>query len=160
MSQTIEIRTALSPRPCRARIVATTDHTFNLFGKRPVRRFLIGPFVLLHRALPYNHSFQKWAVLGLSDTGSGSRLKGWFGMNPVIQAALVLWAAVMFGGVGLHLVETWRRHGLTALDLGLVAFAAAVLIGGIAMIRWSMGIHDDDRAMLVDFLETTLDGRS
>jgi hypothetical protein len=135
---------------------------FGYGGSKPVFADLRGNRVKLWIRKQRRNGFAPCFFGIFSSEGSGSRLVGRFRMHRSAQLLLVFWFTFAVGITFVtlpelvgHLTNLKQQSQLSGFDF----MPLGLLISGILIFKYGRRIGKSDEALLVDFLQTTLEAR-
>lgn len=148
-------------RPARARalVAASTDHILKPFGRKPVKRLILGPLIMIVRRADSPRAQPRWLMLWTAEDGGGSRLRGGMSANPVFRAGMVVWVAMLSLGLVGAAAEGWASGAFGPVNV-VVGGVGLLMLGGLWLaLRAPVPGADEDREMLVAFALRTLSAR-
>lgn len=168
-SETVYLRSNFGVEECLRRIREATDaprlqflFPFGYGGSKPVFAKLRGNRIKLWKRRELRNDFAPCFLGVFSSEGSGSRLIGRFRMDRAVRLFIAFWLTFTVGITLLtlpelrdHLTNPKHQGQLSVFDfmpLGLV-------IAGILLFIYGRRIGKSEEAVLLDFLQSTLEAR-
>ena len=161
----MDLVTTLPLATCRARLAASMDLPFALFGSHAVTGALIGRRLWAKKRIAGRNPCQTILRATLSEQEGGTRLRCRFGLSLFFLLFSIAWLSgcVLIGGpmFGLALAAVIARPAQ------LLGWAGPFLLPLPVMLGWfwgmvALGLHlaRDEGRFLRDFLRRTLDARA
>lgn len=168
-SETVCLRSNFAVEECLRRIREATDapklqffFPFGYGGSKPIFSKLRGSRIKLWKRKERRNDFAPCFLGVFSSQGSGSRLIGRFRMDRAVRLFIAFWLTFTIGITLVtlpalldHLTNPKQQGQLSVFDfmpLGLV-------ISGILLVMYGRRIGKSEEALLLDFLQTTLEAR-
>jgi len=168
-SETVYLRSNFGVQECLRRIREATDapklqffFPFGYGGSKPVFATLRGSRIKLWKRRERRNDFAPCFFGVFSSEGSGSRLVGRFRMDRGVRLLVAFWLTFTVGItlVSLpalldHLTNPKQQGQLSVFDF----MPFGLFISGILLFVYGRRIGKSEEAVLLDFLQTTLEAR-